>query len=179
MDTITLSLFAFLVIILIVLFATLYWFGGMMIPLLSKGAPFVATPHEKVKRMITLAHVRATDHVADLGSGDGRLLIAAVEAGAKSAIGFEVHPGLVRLSRRKVKKKGLEDKIEIKRQSLWKADISDIDLFLMYQIPYSMRGIEKKIMQEAKEGARIVSNAFKFPDWEPEEDLGDIIVYKK
>ncbi len=179
MDPITFLLLFFLLVILIVALVVLYWFGGMLIPLINRGAPYVATEPAKVKRMIKLAKIKETDHVVDLGSGDGRLLVAAIKAGAKSAVGYEVHPGLVRLSRRHIKKLGLEDKIEIKKKSFWKADLSDVDVILLYQIPFSMKGIEKKVMQELKEGGRIISNAFKFPDWEPEQDLGDVVTYKK
>jgi protein-L-isoaspartate O-methyltransferase len=154
-----------------------YWFGGMLIPLISGGGPYVPSSPSRVKRMIKLAGITSTDTVMDLGCGDGRLLIAAIEAGAKKAVGCEIHPGLVRLARHKIKKRKMQNDIVIKKESLWKTDTSEADVMLLYQIPYAMEKIGEKLAEEMPKGARIVSNGFVFPDWEPDKQEADVYLY--
>ena len=179
MNLITFALIIGATFIVVLNLFALYWFGGMLIPLISGGGPYVPTSKDRVKRMIKLARIKPTDTVMDLGCGDGRLLIAAIEAGAKKAIGCEIHPGLVRLANYKIKKRGLQNKIEVKKESLWKTDTSEADVMLLYQIPYAMEKIGNKLMKEMPSGARIVSNGFEFPGWEPVEQEASIYLYKK
>lgn len=160
-------------------FFAIYWFGGMLIPLISGGGPYVPTSPDRVKRMIRFANITSNDTVIDLGSGDGRLLIAAAQAGAKQAIGYEIHPGLVRISRLKARKNNVQDKVLIKKESLWRADVSKANVILLYQIPYAMEKIENKLTTELPAGTRVVSNGFKFPNWKQKDEEADIFLYIK
>ncbi|MBI5369605.1 50S ribosomal protein L11 methyltransferase [Candidatus Uhrbacteria bacterium] len=157
--------------------ASIFWFGGFLLPLIFNGAPFVPTSNKTTSLMIEMAKVLPTDTVIDLGSGDGRLLIAAVEAGAQKGIGYEIHPGLVWLSRLRVHLRRLDDRITILQKSYWQADLEGISLVVLYQIPDSMQRLGDKLKRELPKGARVVSHAFPFPGWAPDETRGKILHY--
>ncbi len=128
--------------------------------------------------MVRLAHPTAIDHVVDLGSGDGRLLIEAVLAGAASGEGYEIHPGLVWLSRLRTRLSKTKSAITIHRRSYWKADLSRATIVLLYQLPNSMKQLEDKLKRELPNGARVISNAFPFPYWKPVLHENKLFVYK-
>lgn len=125
-----------------------------------------------------LASFRNTDHVVDMGSGDGVLLFAAIKAGAGTAEGYEVHPMLTAFSRRRAKRKGLEKRVRIHQRSYWNADLSKTDVVLLYQISGSMQRLGEKLKRELPTGARVISNAFTFPDLKPSEEANNVYVYK-
>lgn len=168
-----------LVIVLIVGLVSLYWFGFMLISLFAGGGPYVPSRMERVDIMIQLAKLTATDRVMDMGSGDGRILLAALEAGAKEAIGYEVHYELVRRARSEAKRRGFSDRARVFWKSMWKADLADVNVVFLYQIPYAMRKIGDKLQRELPPGARIVSNGFSIPEWQPAETNGHIYLYIK
>ncbi len=118
--------------------------------------------------MIELAKITPSDIVVDLGSGDGRMVIAGAQAGAQQAIGYEVHPGLVQYSRRRIRKLSLSN-ARIEQVSLWDAPLGDVTVVLMYQIPHSMEKLEKKLRSELPKGARVVSHGFEFPNWKKQQ----------
>ena len=149
----------------------------MLIPIISGGGPYVPTSHEVVKDMISISELTDVDTIMDLGSGDGRILIAAAKAGATKAIGYEIHPGLVKLSRRKAKNAGVDHKVEIRKRSMWKADLSGTTVVFLYQIPYSMEKIRNKIENELPKGTRIISNAFEIPERTPISTRGKAMLY--
>ena len=97
MDLITFALVLAATLVIAVNLVAIYWFGSMLIPLVSGGAPYVPTRPEIMERMLKVAQIGPDDVVVDLGSGDGRLVIAAMEAGAKRSMGYEIHPGLTKL----------------------------------------------------------------------------------
>lgn len=159
--------------------ASIFWFGGFLLPLIYKGGPFVPTSKKTTQQMIDLAMITSTDRVADLGSGDGRLLVGAISAGAASAEGYEIHPGLVWISRLRAKGRHTSSKIRIYQKSFWNADLSNITIVFLYQLPDPMKRLEEKLKRELPTGARVVSHAFPFPNWEPTEVRGKIYLYKK
>lgn len=151
----------------------------ILIPTFAGGAIYVGTPIKAIETMLILANIQPTDIVMDLGSGDGRLLIATGKAGAKESIGYEIQPWLVKLSRKLIATEKLEDKIKIIAQSFWHTDVSNTNVVLLYQISYAMKGIEKKLQQELPVGARIVANGFKFPNWKEEKTIDNVRLYVK
>lgn len=151
----------------------------VMIPTFAGGGIYVGTPVKAIATMIELAEIKPTDIVMDLGSGDGRLLIAAAKAGAKKSIGYEIQHWLVKQSRETVATEHLEDKIEIHPDSFWHVDVSNTNLVLLYQISYAMKGIEKKLQKELPIGARVVANGFKFPKWKEERTIDNVRLYIK
>ncbi len=165
-------------IVILCCVASIFWFGGALLPFFYKGAPFVPTSHGTTKQMIELARIVDTDRVADLGSGDGRLLLEAARAGAKAAQGYEIHPGLVWISRLSARWQHLHSQITIYQKSFWDADLSDITLVFLYQLPDAVARLEQKLKRELPAGARVVSHAFPFPNWKPEEVRGKIYLYR-
>ncbi len=83
------------IVVILVCFASVFWFGGLLLPVFFKGGPFVPSSNKRMQIMIRLANIKPTDRIVDLGSGDGKFLIEAIRAGAQSAEGYEIHPGLV------------------------------------------------------------------------------------
>ena len=145
------------------------------VQLFSGGAPFVTTNHAKTKLMVQLAlaapHLEkgaAKAVAADLGSGDGRLAIALARAGVGHVHGFEINWALVQYSRLRVARAGLQDRVTIHWQSMWTADLSQCDVVTTYQHTLVMGRLEEKLRSELKPEARVVSNSFRFPTWEPE-----------
>ncbi len=176
--TIFLSIFLVLILILILNILGLWWVVQLLLPLVHFGGPYVPTRQEDVERMIKLAQITSTDRVADLGSGDGRIVIAAAKAGAADALGIEIHSGLVKKSQLSAKLAHLTN-ARFFAQSFWKTDFSDRTVIFLYQVPYTMRRLEKKLHDELPIGARIISNDFKFVDWKPVSEHGRIRVYTK
>ncbi len=156
-----------------------YWLKWILPPLFGGGAPFVATEPETVELMIKLAQITPVDRVCDLGSGDGRIVIAAAQAGAQTAVGYEVQLPLVVLSRANAEAENLADKTDFKHESMWKADVSSFDVIFLYQISYAMQRLSKKLKSELPVGARIISSGFAFPDWEPVAQQENVRVYIK
>ena len=157
----------------------LFWFGGFLLPIIYGGGPFVPSSNKIVKQMIELAQITPGDRVADLGSGDGRMLIAAAKAGAQSVVGYEIHPGLVAISRFWARKEKLQSRVQTIKQSFWKADVHDVTVVLLYQLPDSMTKLGDKLRAELPSGARIVSHAFPITNWEPVSHIGKLFLYKK
>jgi hypothetical protein len=162
---------------LVYLFFSVWNLIRILSPSFAGGAIFVPTPDEAVKAMMQLAHIHSDDIVMDLGSGDGKLLIAAAKSGAKKAVGYEIQRWLVNKSRNSATAENLENKIEVVCRSFWHADVSNTTVILLYQISYAMKGLEEKLQKELPVGARVVSNGFKFPNWKENNRIGNVRLY--
>lgn len=145
---------------------------------LSRGPFFVPTRRKHISRIIDMLAVRPDEKIVDLGSGDGRLLIAIAKAGGE-AHGFEHNPLLVWRSRQNAKRAGLADKIFVYQGNFWAADISRYDAAVIYGIPYIMQRLEEKLRTELKSGARVVSYSFSFPNWKPVKSDRHVYLYQK
>jgi len=168
----TASVFVFLALLagVIMLFRlrTILFFGG---------APFVASSRANIAKAISLAEIKPHDRVADLGSGDGLVLFAAAQTQAGEIVGFEIDPLLVASSLRDAKKKGLEKRVRIETRNFWNADLSPFDVVFVFQIPYAMPRLAEKLKRELKPGSRVISNNFRFKDWTPAAQDGDVFLY--
>lgn len=126
--------------------------------------PFVVSSKRRIQGMIALSDVRPDQHVADLGSGDGRLVIAFAKAGA-IAHGYEINPLLVWWSRRKIKTLHLEDRAKIFPIDFFHADLSRYDVLAIYGIPTIMKRLEVVVRPQLKAGGRVLVNSVAFPTW--------------
>lgn len=142
--------------------------------------PFYApTSDKRIKQIIKLAELKPGMKVADLGSGDGRILIELVKAEPKiTAVGYEIDPKYIKLSRKKIKEAGLEKQIEIRAQNFWQADLSQFDVITVYCVQRFMGRLEKKLKDEIGKKTKVISVFFYFPHWQPKEKLGDIKLYQ-
>lgn len=134
----------------------------------KKIVPFVPTPQEVVDKMIELAGVKKGDVVYDLGSGDGRIVIAAAKKGAR-AVGFDVDGDLVKESRENIRKAGLEKLAEIKQQDILTVDLSPATVVTMYLLPDVNLKLKPNLLKQLKPGSRVVSHAFDMGDWKPDK----------
>ena len=152
--------------------------GILMLIRRYRGPIFVPTRRKHVPVIIELLAIKPGEKVVDLGSGDGRLMIAIVEAGG-AAYGYEHSPLLAMRSKRNFKKAGVSDQAVVYTENFWKADLSEYNAVVIYGIPYIMTNLEKKLQKELKPGARVVSYSFPFPTWKPTEKNKQIFLYIK
>jgi len=132
------------------------------------GVPFLSSPPELVKRMLKLAGVGPGDVVYDLGCGDGRILIAAVEVfNAKEAIGYEIRDDVYRRALEEVRKANLQDKIQIVNNDFFEADLSRASVITLYMDSLTNEKLKRKLENETSAGTRIVSHDFPVPGWQP------------
>ncbi len=133
----------------------------------GKDVVWVPTPDALVEKMLDLAKVTAADYVIDLGSGDGRTVIAAAKRGAR-ALGIEYNQELVDLSTEAAKAAGVADRATFAKADLFESDFSKatvITMFLLTDINLKLR----PTLLDLKPGTRIVSNTFRMGSWEPDE----------
>jgi SAM-dependent methyltransferase len=133
----------------------------------GKDVVWVPTPHALVEKMLDMAKVTPQDYVMDLGSGDGRNIIAAAKRGAR-ALGVEFNPDMVRLSRQNAEKAGVADKARFVEGDMFAADISQATVLALFLLPDNLRRLTPKF-QDLKPGTRMVLNGFPIPDWAPDE----------
>lgn len=126
--------------------------------------------------MIKLARLKKGSKIADLGSGNGKILIAFAKKGFY-ADGYELNPFLVWYSRWKVKSLGLKEKVRIYWQNIWKADFSQYDAVTVYGIPQIMERLEKQLQKQLKPQTKIISNGFKFPTMKIKKSLNGVYLY--
>jgi SAM-dependent methyltransferase len=130
----------------------------------GKDVIWVPTPEDLVAKMLELAEVTSNDYVIDLGSGDGRTVIAAAKLGAK-ALGIEFNPDMVELSEKNAIEAGVAERAKFKQQDLFEADLSEATVITMFLLPDINRKLRPKLL-DLKPGTRIVSNTFSMGEWE-------------
>jgi ribosomal protein L11 methylase PrmA len=143
---------------------------------MTKGAPYMPTKTALVDEMIALADIQPGEMAADLGSGDGRLVIALAEHGIE-AHGYEINPWLVWWSHFLIRRAKMTKRTEVVCASFWKRDFSAYDVILLYVLPETMAKLEPKLKKELKPGSRIVANTFIFPHWQPKKSHDRLYLY--
>lgn len=133
----------------------------------GKDVVWVPTPQALVEKMLDLAAVTPQDYVIDLGSGDGRTVIAAAKRGA-TAHGIEYNPDMVALSRRDAAAQGISDKATFVEADLFESDFSKATVITMFLMP-AINVRLRPIILDLRPGTRIVSNAFDMGDWQADE----------
>lgn len=129
-------------------------------------APFVPTPMPVVERMLAVANVKAGDHIVDLGAGDGRLLVAALDKGA-SACGYELHAGRYEALKAKIEAHPARECACVYQCDIRDAAIELADVVFLYLLQSSNAELKPKLLRECKPGALVVSHDFSMPDWAP------------
>jgi SAM-dependent methyltransferase len=132
----------------------------------GKDVVWVPTPPELVEKMLDMAKVTPSDLVMDLGSGDGRNIVAAAKRGAR-AIGVEFNPDMVALSRRRAQEAGVADKATFVEGDMFTADISKASVMALFLLPDNLDKLKDKFLA-LRPGSRLVLNTFGIHEWEPD-----------
>lgn len=133
----------------------------------GKDVVWVPTPPELVEKMLDMAAVTPQDVVMDLGSGDGRNIIAAAKRGAR-AVGVEYNPDMVALSQRLAREAGVADKATFVEGDMFAADISNATVLALFLLPDNLDKLRDKFLR-LRPGTRIVLNTFGIHEWEADE----------
>ena len=132
---------------------------------------FVPTPPETVDEMLRQAHLKKGDVLYDLGSGDGRIPIAAAKQYGVRAVGIDIDPKLVEEARETARREGVENLVSFRNEDMFAADIHDatvVTLYLSNTLNVMMR---PKLLRELKPGSLIISHDFLMGDWLPEKSV--------
>lgn len=130
---------------------------------------WVPTPFEHIDPFFELAPVSSNDVVYDLGSGDGRLLFAALENGAGRGVGVELNPDHVQTARDKATEKRLQGKVTFVHADVMDVNLSEATVVFCYLITAASLALKPKFEAELKPGTRVVMESFPVPGWKPLE----------
>jgi len=165
----------FLGVIALIFVVKILWY---LYPFLFWGGIDVPTTKEKIEKMVKLLDIKLGQTAVDLGAGEGRLLIALAKAGAK-AYGYEINPFLVARAKKNIKEAGLENSAFVYCGNMWKENIKDFDLIVVFPMLHMMNNLEKKFEKELKQGTKVVINYFKLPTWKPNMAEDNVYLYIK
>lgn len=143
--------------------------GGTQAPTRTPDVIYVPTPEPVVNEMLRIANVRSNDIVYDLGSGDGRIVIAAAKDRGARGIGIDINPERVQEANENAQKAGVTDRVEFRQQDLFETDFSNATVVTLYLLPELNVKLRPKLLRELKPGTRIVSHAFDMGDWKPQK----------
>ena len=132
---------------------------------------FVPTPPDVVDAMLKLAKVTSNDVVYDLGSGDGRILIAAAKMYGAHGVGLDIDPERTREATANARSSNVADKVSFRTEDLFTADISPATVVMIYLSPSVNLRLAAKLMKELRPGTRVVSHAFDLGDWRPQQRI--------
>jgi SAM-dependent methyltransferase len=133
----------------------------------GKDVVWVPTPEETVAKMMEVGKITPQDFVVDLGSGDGRNVIAAAKLGARG-LGVEYNPDMVELSKKNAIKEGVADRAQFVQGDMYQADFSKATVLALFLLPTNLQTLRDKIFN-LQPGTRVVLDTFTIPDWTPDE----------
>ncbi len=133
----------------------------------SEEVPFITSPDNVTLEMLNMAGVKRGDHVVDLGSGDGRIVILAAKRFGATGLGVEIDPSLVRLSKAHAQAAGVAQRAEFREQDLFKTDLSGATVITMYLLPEVNLQLRPGLLA-LKPGTRLVSHDWDMGDWSPD-----------
>lgn len=138
--------------------------------------PFVPSSENSINTMLEIANLKPGEKMADLGSGDGRIILAFAENGA-IAYGYEIDGALVIKAETRIYDEGLDQRAFIHWADYWEEDLSEYDIVTIFGISYIMEELGEKLKKELKPGAKVISNVFTFPNWKPKQIINNIHLY--
>lgn len=133
--------------------------------------PYVPTPHQVVRAMLDVARVDSTDIVYDLGSGDGRIVIAAAQRHGARGLGVDIDAELVAVAMRNAETARVQDRVEFRLQDLFELDLSPASVITLYLLSDVNLRLRPRILEQLRPGTRVVSHAFDMRDWQPDSVL--------
>ena len=133
--------------------------------------PYVPTPHSIVEQMLALAEVGPNDLVVDLGSGDGRIVIAAAKQFGARALGVDIDRTLVAEAQEKAAKAGVAGRTRFVARDFFDTDLREATVLTLYLLPETNRKLVPKILAEMRPGTRVVAHRFAVGDWPPDVQI--------
>jgi predicted RNA methylase len=131
----------------------------------NKLSPYVASPIRVVDRMLEMAKIKPGETVYDLGCGDGRILVAAVEKYKAKAIGVEISPKLVAHAQSLIDRNGLGSQARVIQGDVLQIDLTGADVVTLYLATQLNEQLRPRLEKFLKPGARVVSHDYKVPGW--------------
>jgi hypothetical protein len=135
----------------------------------QRDVPCVPTPDDVVEKMLEIANVGPGDYVIDLGSGDGRIVIAAAKKGA-FAHGVDIDPQRIREAKANARQAGVEDKVVFVEGNIFETDISAASVITMYLLSTVNLKLRPTLLETLQPGTRVVSHSFDMSDWSPDNE---------
>ena len=135
----------------------------------GKDVVWVPSPEETVAKMMEVGRISGQDFVVDLGSGDGRNVIAAAKLGARG-LGVEYNNDMVELSKKNAVKEGVAERAQFVQGDMYQADFSKATALALFLLPSNLTELRDKIFN-LRPGTRVVLNTFSIPDWDPDESI--------
>lgn len=168
-------------IVVLAVVITLLLYGAWIIVPILYGLPWVPTQKERIRKALEMAEIHPGDVVYDLGAGDGRVLLTAIkDFGAARGVGIEISPAHCMLGRIRARLEGIRPKVQMRCENLFNAEIRDADVVFLYLNSGHVARLQSHLEEQLKPGARVVSIAFDFPDWQPSafDKIRLIFVYR-
>jgi SAM-dependent methyltransferase len=138
----------------------------------KKDVPYVPTPPDVVEAMLKLGNVHTGDVHYDLGCGDGRIVVAAVQKfGAARGTGYDIDPERIKEANENAKQAGVNGKTKFILGNLFDADFRDATIVTLYLLPDVNLKLRPKLLRDLKVGSRIVSHQFNMGEWEPDQKI--------
>jgi SAM-dependent methyltransferase len=134
----------------------------------TEEVPFITSPDNVTLEMLRMANVGSRDHVIDLGSGDGRIVILAAKRFGATGLGVEIVPTLVQQSLRNARDAGVADRVDFREQDLFQTDLGAATVITMYLLPEVNLQLRPSLLA-LKPGTRIVSHDWDLGDWKPDQ----------
>jgi SAM-dependent methyltransferase len=131
-------------------------------------APYVPTGSMTIDEMLRICRVTKDDIVYDLGSGDGRIVIAAAKNFGARGVGIEIDPGLIEQSRQNAVKAGVEERVRFIEQDLFKADFGEATVVTLYLLPEMNLKLRPLLIRQLNPGSRVVAHDFPIAGWQPD-----------
>lgn len=174
----TMYLYIFLILLTIILLILSGILLSLIFTTIFGGVPYLPTNHERIKDMLYLANIKKGEKAVDLGSGDGRIVIAMAKKGAQ-AHGYELNLFYVFLSRWNIRKEGLQHSAFIHWRNFFHVNLSSYDVITCYCISYLVGKLEQKLKREIKNSTRVVATSYRFKTWEYSKRKDFAFLYKR
>ena len=132
---------------------------------------YVPTPPEVVEEMLRLAKVKKGDVLYDLGSGDGRIPVAAAKKYGIRAVGIDIDPERISEANANARNAGVEKLVRFRNEDLFKADFKEATVVTLYLLPELNVKLRPRLLAELKPGTRVVSHQFDMGTWKPDKKV--------
>lgn len=139
-------------------------------PLRAPDVIFVPTPPDVVDVMLKMANVHRGDVLYDLGSGDGRIVIAAAKQFGVHGVGIDINPVRIQEANDNAKAAGVTNLVEFRNEDMFEANIREASVVTLYLLTSLNLKLKPKLLHDLKPGSRIVSQTFDMGDWQPEKE---------